>query len=79
MIQKFIHVRQTLPAEVVLQVIESRLEFGKIPAIKVLREITNCGLKEAKDWVDEFDRQCIKNYGAMTQPFEYNRFHHSFD
>ena len=78
MIQRYILVRQSLPAEVALQVIEVRLEQGKIPAIKVMREITHCGLKEAKDWVDEFDRQCVKNYGAMSGPFDYHEHHHSY-
>jgi len=63
MIKDYINVRQVIPTEVQLEVIYTRLNEGKIQAIKLLRErMGNVGLREAKDWVDEFDAQCRAMY-----------------
>ena len=60
---------------------------GKIPAIKKVRELTNCGLKEAKDWcetcVGALPMNCVlKNVNANTNQwasFDSKAFNISID
>ncbi len=44
-------------AEIPSEVIQAIKQGRKIEAIKLLRELTGRGLKDSKEWIDEYERQ----------------------
>lgn len=53
---------------VAIRQIKSETLNGKIPGIKKCRELFNCGLKEAKDYVEEFCVPELQQYELKWQP-----------
>jgi ribosomal protein L7/L12 len=49
------------------QITESILAGRKIDAIKQYREITGLGLKEAKDFIDQFTTELSKTHPEIVQ------------